>query len=220
MSHGEHDRAAADAYLPVQAFLSLYLVLIAFFILLTAMSSFTPNKAREALASVRAAFPSALAFGVPQDHTTTQFVEAERSYAEQVGRLLVAAFPEAALDRPARGTQIEATVPVASLFKAGSSELTPAADKVLKPLAQLLSAGSEAGVLSVECLLPGPAAMAVPVERLSLARASAMARRLIGFGAPPAAIAAGLDGGDGERARLLFYVRPADAPRLDFKGLT
>src|SRR5438552_1641618 len=123
------DLAAADAYLPVQAFLCLYLVLIAFFVLLTAMSSFQPARTADALQSLKASFPSALSFGVPQDHTTTLFVEAQRSYADQIGRLLAANLPNATIDHPARGNQIEASVPLAALFQAGSAELATAADK-------------------------------------------------------------------------------------------
>jgi hypothetical protein len=216
----EKDRAAADAYLPVQAFLSLYLVLIAFFILLTAMSSFQPAKTADALQSLKSAFPSALSFGVPQDHTTTLFVEAQRSYADQIGRLLAASLPNAAIDRPARGNQLEAMVPVASLFQPGSAEIDGAADKLLSGLVPVLRAASEAGLLSLECLLPGSGEGNGAGERLAVSRASAIARRLIQLGAPPQAIAVGLDGKDGDQARLLFYLRPADAPRLDFKSLT
>ncbi|MBI1778641.1 MAG: hypothetical protein HYR63_25145 [Proteobacteria bacterium] len=214
------DHAAADAYLPVRAFLSLYLVLIAFFILLTAVSSFNGSKAEQAMASVRAAFPSKLGFGVPEDHTTSLFVEAQRSYAEQVGRLLAAALPTASLERPQRGNQIEASVPLEVLFQPGSAEITGAADGLLQQLVPILAAKSEAGTLSLEWLLPDPGAGTEPASRLMLGRASTLARRLVALGAPQPAIAVGLDPKAGDRARLLFYARPADAPRLDFKGLS
>jgi hypothetical protein len=219
-ANDESDTAGADAYLPVQAFLGLYLVLIAFFIMLTAMSTFQPARTADALASLKSVFPSALSFGVPEEHQTSLFVEARRSYADRVGRLLAASLPEALVDRPGRGDQIEARVALASLFKASSADPVAAADKALAGLALVLAQPGEAGVFSVECLLPAPGARGSEAERLALARASSLARRLIQLGAPPASVAVGLDAKPGEQVRLLFYVRPADAPRLDFKSLS
>src|SRR5262249_381957 len=151
-----------------------------------------------------------LSFGVPVEHQTSLFVEAKRSFADRIGRLLAANLPGAQIDRPPRGDQIEARVSLASLFKANVADLAPTADKALGELGPVIALPNEAGIFSVECLLPAPGGRGSEAEHLAIARASALARRLIELGAPPPSVSVGLDAREGDQVRLLFYVRPAD----------
>ena len=83
----------AEAFLPVQAFLSLWLVLLAFFIVLATVSRPEAGRASQAIASVRAAFTSDVPLGSVTGEATSLFVEAERSLRDRVGRLLEADLP-------------------------------------------------------------------------------------------------------------------------------
>src|SRR5262245_49493139 len=84
---------AAEAFLPVQAFLNLYLVLLAFFIVLASVSQPETGRVVRAIASVRASFPSDLPLGSPTGETTSLFVEAERALPGRVGRLVEVDLP-------------------------------------------------------------------------------------------------------------------------------
>ena len=81
---GPETTGGAEAFLPVQAFLSLYLVLLAFFIVLASVSQPEASRAVKAIASVRASFPSDLPLGSPTGETTSLFVEAERAFPDRV----------------------------------------------------------------------------------------------------------------------------------------
>jgi len=202
---------AAEAFLPVQAFLSLFLVLLAFFIVLTSMSQPEASRAVKAIASVRATFPSDLVMGSVTGEETNLFVAVDRTLDGQVGRLLEADVPVAPPRRDPSSGAIGTEIPVGVLFEGAG--LTRAGEAFVAKTATLVANPPEGYRLGVTALVPDDG------EGLGARRAIRMARALIEAGAGEAAVTAGVmpaegragqdASGDGPSARFLFLLRPA-----------
>ena len=189
----------AEAFLPVQAFLSLFLVLLAFFIVLATASQPEASRAMKALASVRSSFPSDLPLGSPTGETTSLFVEVDRSLPGRVGRLVEADLPMAPPQRDPATGQIAAEVPLDRLFEQGG--FSPPGRSFLRRVAGFLAAPPEGTRLTVTALVPDG-------DGLAAERAARIARGLLEDGAPPASVNVGIERRTGP-VRLLFALRSA-----------
>lgn len=206
---------AAEAFLPVQAFLSLFLVLLAFFIVLTSMSQPEAGRAVKAIASVRATFPSDLVMGSVTGEETNLFVAADRTLDGQVGRLLDADVPVAPPRRDPSSGAVGTEIPVDALFEGAG--LTRVGEAFVAKAAALVANPPEGYALSVTALVPDGD------DALATRRAIRLARALIEAGTAEAAVTAGVmpsdaktgqsrqgqgKPGDGKSARFLFLLRP------------
>lgn len=199
---GPGSGGGAEAFLPVQAFLSLWLVLLAFFIVLASVSQPEAGRAVKAIASVRASFPSDLPLGSSTGEATNLFVEAERTLPERVGRLVDADLPVAPPRRDPSTGQITTEMPLDILFDGAGLSRPGAA--LLHRMAGFLAAPAEGTLLAVTALV-------AEGDDASAARAARIARTLIDEGAPPAAITVGTERATLKAARFVFAVRPAGA---------
>jgi hypothetical protein len=190
--------------LPVQAFLSLFLVLLAFFIVLAVVSQPEPARVVKAIASVRASFPSDLPLGSPTGEATNLFVETERQLPERIGRLVEADLPVGPPRRDAATGRIAVELPLEALFE--GTALSRAGQAVLGRIAGFLASPPEATRLRVTGLVPDEGGA-------SAARASRVARTLIDAGAPPAAVVVGVDRAGDRMVRLFFRLEQAEPPR-------
>lgn len=197
---GPETTGGAEAFLPVQAFLSLYLVLLAFFIVLASVSQPEAGRAVKAIASVRASFPSDLPLGSPSGEATNLFVEAERALPDRVGRLVEADLPVQPPRRDPSTGQIAAETPIEALFEGAS--LSRAGQAFLRRTATFLAAPPEGTRLVVTALVPDG-------DTLSAERATRIAHALIDAGAPAEAITVGLERAQARAARFFFGVQPA-----------
>ena len=188
--------------MPVQAFLSLWLVLLAFFIVLASVSQPEAGRAVKAIASIRASFPSDLPLGSPTDEATNLFVEAERTLPERVGRLGETDLPVAPLRRDPSTGQITTDMALDVLFD--GTGVSRQGDALLRRMAALLAVPPEGTLLVVTALVAdGDAA--------SVDRAARIARALIDHGAPAAAITVGTERATTKAARFVFGLRPVGA---------
>ena len=190
----------AEAFLPVQAFLSLWLVLLAFFIVLASVSQPEAGRAVKAIASVRASFPSDLPLGSPTGEATNLFVEAERTLPERVGRLVAADLPVAAPRRDPSTGQISTEMPLDTLFS-GAGFSRPG-EALLRRMAAFLAAPPEGMRVVVTALVAG-------TDGAATDRAARIARALIEYGAPGAVVTAGTERTASQAARFAFGLRSA-----------
>ena len=197
---GPETTGGAEAFLPVQAFLSLYLVLLAFFIVLATVSQPEAARAVKAIASVRASFPSDLPLGSPTGEATSLFVEAERSLPERIGRLVEADLPVAPPRRDPSTGQIAAEIPLETLFQ--GPDLSPAGIAFFRRMAAFLSAPPEGSAVVVAGFIPDSDGQAA-------ALAAQIARLLISAGTPAAAVDVGVEKSSIRTARFAFGIRPA-----------
>jgi len=197
--------AATEAFLPVQAFLSLFLVLLAFFIVLTSMSQPEASRAVKAIASVRATFPSDLVMGSVTGEETNLFVAVDRTLDGRIGRLLEADVPIAPPRRDASSGAIGTEIPLELLFEGAG--LTRVGEAFVARTAALVATPPDGYALEVTALVPDDDAP------LALRRAARLARALIEAGTAEAAVTSGIVpvGGNAEQARsarFIFLPRP------------
>ena len=197
---GPESVGGAEAFLPVQAFLSLWLVLLAFFIVLASVSQPEAGRAVQAIASVRASFPSDVPLGSPTGEATSLFVEAERTLPERVGRLVEANLPVAAPRRDPSTGQISTEMPLDILFS-GTGFSRPG-EALLRRMAAFLAAPPENTRVVVTALVAG-------TDGIAIDRAARIARALIEYGAPGAVVTAGTERATSQAARFAFGLRPA-----------
>ncbi len=199
---GPETTGGAEAFLPVQAFLSLYLVLLAFFIVLASVSQPEAGRAVKAIASVRASFPSDLPLGSPTGEATNLFVEAERALPDRVGRLVEADLPIQPPRRDPSTGEIATEAPVETLFEGAA--VSRAGQAFLRRVATFLAAPPEETRLVVTALVPDG-------DTLSAERAARVARTLIDQGAPADVVTVGIERNPAKAARFFFGVKPARA---------
>jgi hypothetical protein len=208
----------AEAYLPIQAFLSLYMVLLAFFILLTAMSHPEEARARQAMAGIKSAFQSDLLFGAGEDQATQHFIQLERTFIDQVGQFVDIDLKFAEVTRR-NGRMIELTLPMDRIFADQATEPLDGSRSWIARLGAVLSGRPPGLRPELELLLPAVGAPGTDAM-FEVRRIGALARRLAAAGVPPESMSVGVIAGRDNRVRVTFRASPPDAPRVDFRALS
>ncbi len=199
-------------------FLSLALLLLAFFALLNAISTIEESRSRRVVDSVAAAFSSP--FGA---HSSKDAIEpvadvafAERTFSD------VAAFFRRAVElvevevvRPGRLMQVSLSAD--QVFAPRTAQITAGSEALLDRMATALAEPPDGVRLDLEAFFEHASdALATPND-LRIARAGVLARALVNRGVAPDRIAVGLGPGRASTMRLLFHLRPGDEAPLDIQ---
>jgi hypothetical protein len=207
----------------VYLFLSLYLLLLAFFILLNTISQTRDERVAEAVESVKETF---------QDYSppSREFLEsaanpdsmiAAEAYLDDVRNVFSAQLENTKFQTKTNGTLLRALVPVSDLFLPDNEELTPVARPLMDAIATGLGSSRLGTRREVEVVIgTGDSLPATPAlgQSLELRRASALARGLRTRGVDGKALAGGLRQGDSEIVQLTFYVRKLGAAGVTFES--
>ncbi len=194
-------------------FLSLYLVLLAFFIALISVSTFEENRTRAVVDSLWSTFSGPK--GIPQDlvfpSQSGLLLGAARQFFTELGSLFQAAIPAAKIQEMTGGSVLEVTLRGDALFRENSADFRLGQFSFVDRLVAALSS-APAGVrrhmdvsLSTggasNAMLPGPTS-------LEQRRAAALGALFMGRGAPPDALGIGLVPGPIGLIVLSFRVLP------------
>lgn len=190
-------------------FLSLFLLLLAFFILLNALSTIEPGRSDRVLESVQRSFTAAL-----QSRFGDSILEADPGQAigestrARIGAIFQQTLPVARVTVEPDGNPIYVSAPVARVYAPGAGGMTPVGEQLARQLAPLLASPPAGSVMELDILFSMPAA-----ERGAgrLARAGSVADLAEGFarlGIDPGLIAAGLEPGQTDTVRFVFRTRP------------
>lgn len=192
----------------VALFLSLYLLLLAFFILLVAISNGENVKSREILEGVSSQFA---AQRVPRE--TASFTSdigafvSPSAFMNRVTEVYETAIPAAKVTKIASGRLMELRFHVDSLFEHDTETLRPAQRRAIAQLVSSLSAPPPGLRYEAEAIFALPVGAALPVaEDRAMRRAGVIARAFVEQGAPNTAVLAALEEGDPTQARLVFRV--------------
>ncbi|MBF0335605.1 MAG: hypothetical protein HQL40_18495 [Alphaproteobacteria bacterium] len=205
---GRGDAPRQQAGGSLHLLLSVYLLLLAFFVLLNSMSSIERDRSKAALDSVSDRFAAAPPPAeAPLVMHPDEIAAAQRLH-DVLGQVLRAAVPVARVDVVLPGRLMQATMPALALFQEGAAALRPGRRELV---AQLVEALADAPVgLRYECdVLIGVAAPngdLPTTETLETARAGVFGRAMAASGAKPGLVAVGVEAGDPELVRLLFRV--------------
>lgn len=187
---------------------SVYLILLAFFVVLTSVSVLEPAKSRQVLASVSEAFGAGPGTS-PGDiwpGSALEGIDEATELHRRLGELFETSIELAKIEYvdPARLMQI--AVPASAIFV--EDRVRPQALPLLDEVARILGARTGTRMHRLEFV-----AGAEPDSRsaLEVRRAGALARALLSAGAPSGAIVIGLGPADPGEARFLFHaVDPAE----------
>ena len=202
----------------VVVFLSLYLLLLAFFILLNSLSQMEQDRTRAALGSIDATFKSrietALAWrparSVPGSVSGTERLPA------RLKRPFEPVLPIGRFEVLQVGNLIRVTVPSDLIFVPGRSALRATRTRLMESIADGLSQRTAEGHYQVALQIGTKADLGSAGEpELALARAGVFARDLRRRGVPARQIAIGLGPGDPDQLRLTFDIQGDDA--VDFR---
>jgi len=206
---GDDDRNDAGQDASVMAFLALYLIVLAFFIVLNAVSKREDQRAKAAIGSVVASFRQSTEVSTgPFDFVGGYGVEADRGdFNEAVRRLFEASMPIARVDPYQPFGRVAVTLPMATLFAPGVATIKPLRRPFLDRFANILRNDSPGQFFEIELLLGTSTDRPGSADRpLAVNRAGALARALRDAGVPAERIVTGIDAGD--PAHMQFVINP------------
>lgn len=203
-------------------FLSLYVLVLAFFIVLVTISSPEKVKSRAVMDSLTSTFASLMA---PSTDLTAfmskegDFLAAE-AFQEQISGVFTSAIQVAKVEMILPGRLMRVVMPADSLFFPGTSDIREAQVALLDRIVASLSVSTPGLHYDLEFIIGSPygPGKSLPVgETLETARAGVFARAMLARGVPPDGIAVGLKPGDAGEIVMRFFVRPQNEARLTFE---
>jgi hypothetical protein len=206
-------------------FLSLFLLLLAFFILLNALATIEETKSRQVLTSVAATFRS-----VVDADTSAQVLLSELGPAsepdeilEAMEQLWVTAVSVTKVETLSAGQLMQITMPVNELFLGGKSVLRSDRKQLLERAARVLSVQAKSVVAELELVLGTPPIDPAKLEEdpsLAIQRAVVLAGALLEVGAAKDKVSTGVRVGDPKVLRLRFAIREAARAQVTFESRT
>ena len=194
------------------ALLSLKLLLLAFFILLTALSRYEQDRVTKVVDSVTDAFGSRFVKDVaqPRSHAGLGFHDAMKPVAEELRRTVAAALPVDVEIELRQDGELRIDIPANLLFDGGGTAPRATVRPLFVALARALTGPrfeDHAWALDAAARLPGLASRGLADEAdLAIRRSAAVVRSLRALGLPQDRLAAGLLDEEGDRFRVA--VRP------------
>jgi len=193
--------------------LSVYLLLLAFFVVLNSISHFELARSRAVTGSLNETFS---ADGLPTPKTVPlvsargDFVS-DAAVLSRVGALISTEFALAEVREVEPGRTMEVTVPVESLFRPGVESIDPLHRPLIEKVAQSLKNPSRGVRYDVDILVMGESG-----DDLAVGRSAFLASVFVQAGAPRRNVIAGIEHNNSRKLRLLFHVRPEAEGRFRF----
>lgn len=197
-------------------FLSLFLLLLAFFIFLNSISSFEAGKSDRVIASIRASFP-----GFGEGGEGAGILDADRIGAveESLSARLTEAFrftfPRLDLNIIDEGERIRVDIPLELLFVPGTTEPRAALQVLSSRLAKVLADPNAKQDLETRILFGYQEATGrIARDAMTLRRATTTIESMLVAGGEKRRMSVGLEPGHVSQLRFLFQVLPSgDAAR-------
>lgn len=208
-----HDRAGT-----ITPFLSLYLLVLVFFIVLVSISAREELKSAKVMNSVSSTFaPDARSATAPaiRPHMVGQEM-AGHMFHERVANLVSERLRVAKITVVKPGELMRVSLPADSLFHPGTADIRAFQDALLDRIVAELSSLPAGLSVQLEFEIGRSGGAGLPMgATLQVNRAGAFARRLLTLGAPPNTVSVALGPGGPRDVTLSFIVRGPDAIRMD-----
>jgi len=216
------ERPKSDAGRTITLFLALYLLILAFFILLVSISSVEEVKSKALMESLTSTFSSVLpprmdltAFNA----TTGDFLAADE-FQRQVTGLFSTIVGIVKVDVIQPGRMMRVEMDADGLFEVDQAVIREGQYGFMDRLVAALSASPPGLRFEMEFVVPAPwkKDQTLPIDKnLSVDRAGAFARDLLARGVPPGAVSIGLKGSDEKTVEIWFHIRGIDENRIRFE---
>lgn len=206
----------------IALFLGLYLLILAFFILLVSISTVEKVKSSAVMDSLSSAFTTIL----PSSSELRAFREddgdvlAGQRFQERITETFTSTIQVAKVEIVQPGRLMRVEIPTDSLFVAGGTDIRSTQYPMLDRIVATLSGRPTGLRYDMEFVIGSKYAVgkSLPIgQTLEMARAGAFARAMASRGAPPDSVSIGLMPGDPGEAVIWFYVRTEGETRLTFK---
>ncbi|MFM2044984.1 MAG: hypothetical protein RLY86_3560 [Pseudomonadota bacterium] len=187
-------------------YLSVFILLLGFFILLNALSRFEETKVGQVIDSVEGAFSQGTALSGSQTDRDREAVIADTvGVVCSLGDFIIAEIPLAKVDGEGDGRTLVLSLPLSEILAPGGESLVVRQDRValLNRIARVMQPRSGGVQVTLEALV-GIAPGTEPA--LPSRGAAAIAQELERYEAPAAALSIGLEEGRPGTLRLLFRV--------------
>ncbi|MFT5438805.1 MAG: hypothetical protein ACI9MJ_000666 [Alphaproteobacteria bacterium] len=197
--------------------LSLYLLLLAFFVVLNTISRVEDGRRQAVSGSLSETFASV---GIPSDRTI-RFTSNEgellgdAAYLQRLGSLIKTEFSIAKVTQTTAGRLLEVTFSLNELFVSDANVIAPERRPLIDNVAAALRTVRPEWRYDVEILVG-----ADPGNALAMARAASLAKLFVAAGIQKRRILAGLVRGDPGNLRLRFHVRSRKGESTWFPGET
>jgi hypothetical protein len=197
--------------------LSLYLLLLAFFVVLNTISRVEDGRRQAVSGSLSETFASV---GIPSDRTI-RFTSNEgellgdAAYLQRLGSLIKTEFLIAKVTQTTAGRLLEVTFSLNELFVSDANVIAPERRPLIDNVAAALRTVRPEWRYDVEILVG-----ADPGNALAMARAASLAKLFVAAGIQKRRILAGLVRGDPGNLRLRFHVRSRKGESTWFPGET
>ncbi len=198
------------------------MLLLAFFIVLVALSNFEAKKARTVIESVKGALSEP---GFLDDSEVRPVVpdaaNADAPLDVKIRKLFEDRFQLLELENLKTANGLRAEASANDLFYPESPKIKEEVMPFLKQIVETLLDEKPAQDNLMEVFLPSPPfkrnANAGQIQTVSMARGGALARLFLSLGLPKDRFAAGLrNGGNVDKIEFFFYIVPENRPQLDF----
>lgn len=198
--------------------LSLYLLLLAFFVLLYNHSRVEGANALKVAGSLKATFSDQGAKFDRPVPVTSMLADslAEAKFQNAMGKLVKTEIPISEVDVVKRGRLLRARMPPSQLFLPGQAKIRTDRLAFVRHVAESLAASPPGIRYDVEVVFDGgwiTPKMLGQKPTLEILRATSIAVALKSFGAPPGTIAVGVRQGKSPWIGLNFHVRIEEAGR-------
>lgn len=205
----------------IALFLALYLLILAFFILLVSISSVEEVKSKAVMDSLSSTFTSLL----PPTSDLTVFTTkdegliAGQEFQEQVTGIFSAALQVARVEVVQPGREMRVTVSANTLFHVGEARIREAQFPLLDRIVAAVSGRPPGLRYDLEFVIDTPYAVGqgMPIgQTLEMARAGAFGRAMASRGIPPDSLVVGMKPGKSKDVVIWFHVRSMDQAKVDF----
>jgi hypothetical protein len=221
---GQENKAESEPFEPVAppqgqvngtavVFVSLYLLLLAFFIFLHSISVPQEERIRDVLGSVNIAFKG-LSKDTPSDERRTLSGEEQgtQQFHAKLRNVFETAVPLVESRILAEGDRLQFSVPLDQLFNYGTVELRDLKDEFLTAVAETLISRNNNIATDLEILIG--AGIRLPeggsiTDNLPGKRVETLAQMFLEKGVPSRNISIGLEEGDAGLVHFSFFLRPS-----------
>ena len=206
----------------VALFLSLFLLVLAFFIILVSISTIADVKSQAVRNSLSSTFRSIMSPSTDPTEFTSKDgdVLASQQFQDQITRLFAATLQVAKVEIVRPGKLMRIKLPVSAMFADGATAIRPVAVPVLDRVVAVLSSRPPGLRFDMEFVIGSPINddKALPIiQTLETERAGNLAREMARRGVPPDSISVGIRPGRTDQIIIWFFVRDEAGSRLRLK---
>ncbi len=216
-----HDPSEGHGGSSIALFLGLYLLILAFFIMLVSISTLEEVKSKAAMKSLSATFTSILppSLDLTAMTSTEGDVLAGQQFQQQVTNIFSTTMQVSKVDVIQPGRLMRVQVKSDVIFEPGLADIRESSHTIMDRIVASVSGRPPGLRYDMEFVMnvPDMANTDLPTEQtLEMSRAGNFARAMMARGLPPDSVSVGLVPGETDDITIWFYVRSSDETRLRF----